>query len=259
MISYKLSACSHQHSVFSLQPSFFQYSLSSHQLSAHCKGQACGSAAARGVGCASPEHDSGLVHDPFLSFLGRKCIVLKRRCVHRHRDPDNPHLGGRKHIPPPLIRNEVQKVHLIVNFELQFLFLLWANCPCADSKRGRRSALCWQLTAGSSQPAAYFLSSTSTYSASITPSSFFAWPLPPADGPASALAPAPDAACEPAALYICSASLCDALVSASRARSRFDLSPDSSAFFASAMAFSTSPRSAPEILSPDSRSIFSIW
>src|SRR6266481_7209740 len=149
MISYKLSACSHQHSVFSLQPSFFQYSLSSHQLSAHCKGQACGSAAARGVGCASPEHDSGLVHDPFLSFLGRNCIVLKRRCVHRHWDPDNPPLGGRKHIPPPLIRNEVQKVHLIVNFELQFLFLLWANCPCADSKRGRRSALCWQLTAGS--------------------------------------------------------------------------------------------------------------
>src|SRR5436309_14161020 len=69
---------------------------------------------------------------------------------------------------------------------------------------------------------AQFLGSTSTYSASITPSSFFfSWPAPVAplvEPPAAACGPAPSAgggvAC---ALYMASASLCDALVSFSRA------------------------------------------
>src|SRR2546425_3296188 len=105
--------------------------------------------------------------------------------------------------------------------------------------------------------------STSTYSASITPSSCFfpASPLPPGSGP-PALAPVlppGGGVCACADLYICSASLCEAWVRVSRARSICALSFDSSAFFASAIAFSTSPRSEPEILSPCSFSIFSIW
>src|SRR6185437_9300455 len=109
----------------------------------------------------------------------------------------------------------------------------------------------------------YFLS-TSTYSASITPSSFLlASPLLPGSVPlALPLGPAPPpggGVCACADLYICSASLCEACVRVSRARSICALSFDSSAFFASASAFSTSPRSEPEILSPCSFSIFSIW
>src|SRR5581483_2694152 len=118
------------------------------------------------------------------------------------------------------------------------------------------------IAAGLRRPAKrdHFLS-TSTYSASITPSSFLASPLPPVVCPALPLAPTPPpggGVCACADLYICSASLCEACVRVSRARSICALSFDSSAFFASANAFSTSPRSEPEILSPCSFSIFSI-
>ena len=58
----------------------------------------------------------------------------------------------------------------------------------------------------------YFLSSTSTYSASMTLSSFLPLSSPPGAGPVPGVGPAPGAACDWAALYICSASLCEAWV-----------------------------------------------
>src|SRR5215813_6107156 len=119
---------------------------------------------------------------------------------------------------------------------------------------------CYQMERGEPRLSCYFLSSTSTYSASITPSSFF-WPSPdgaPAPGAPAPGPPAPGPPADCADLYICSASLCEADVRVSRARSICALSFDSSAFLASASAFSTSPRSEPEILSPCSFSIFSM-
>src|SRR5436190_4771393 len=127
----------------------------------------------------------------------------------------------------------------------------------------RRAALASSPTFCLLSQSRHFLS-TSTYSASITPSSFFLASLsPPGCGPAALpLGPAPPSGggvCACADLYICSASLCDACVRVSRARSICAFSFDSSAFFASAIAFSTSPRSEPEILSPCSFNVFSIW
>ena len=106
----------------------------------------------------------------------------------------------------------------------------------------------------------YFLSSTSTYSASITPSSFLAsvpaWPEAPSEDPPGAAVL--EAAVE-FALYIASASLwlawvsfsCDAFSSAA------DGEP-SSVFLASASADSTSVLSAAATFSPESFSIFSM-
>src|ERR1700721_2214692 len=54
------------------------------------------------------------------------------------------------------------------------------------------------------------------------------------------------------ALYIFPASLCEAVVSRSRAESIAALSPPSIAFLASAKAFSPSPRPEPEVLRPSS-------
>src|SRR5205807_8660933 len=65
---------------------------------------------------------------------------------------------------------------------------------------------------------AHFLGSTSTYSASITPSSFFfSSPAAPLGEPPAACGPAPSAGGVWLALYITSASLCDAVVRCSRA------------------------------------------
>src|SRR5262249_31536779 len=103
----------------------------------------------------------------------------------------------------------------------------------------------------------FFFSSTSTYSASITPSSFFSLAAP-SDGPPDA-APASAPGCGCADLYMASASLCDAWVSRSRAefKTAGSASAFSSAFLASPNADSTLPFSSPEILSPCSLSIFS--
>src|SRR5258708_5184238 len=104
----------------------------------------------------------------------------------------------------------------------------------------------------------YFFSSTSTYSASITPSSFF-WPAPSAG--ASACGPAPSAPGAPAGgwadLYMASASLWEACVSFSWAEFIALASEVSKAFLASAKADSTLAFSSPEILSPFSLNIFS--
>src|SRR5262249_32474313 len=84
------------------------------------------------------------------------------------------------------------------------------NSSCSEEQILRRFA-------PQDKRSAYFLSSTSTYSASITPSSFF-WPpslCAPACGPAPALGPSAGGACVD--LYMASASLCEACVSFSRA------------------------------------------
>jgi hypothetical protein len=77
----------------------------------------------------------------------------------------------------------------------------------------RRAALASSPSFGLFSQSAHFFSSTSSYSASITPSSFLAWPLLP--GAPSPAGPAPAPGVPPvggvcAALYICSASLCEA-------------------------------------------------
>src|SRR5437868_13670406 len=69
----------------------------------------------------------------------------------------------------------------------------------AKRAESRSLASLGMIAAGLRRPAKrdHFLSSTSTYSASMTPSSFLlAWPSPPGAGPAPALGPAP--ACGPA-------------------------------------------------------------
>jgi hypothetical protein len=89
---------------------------------------------------------------------------------HLHRNPDHPVASRTEHIPQPLIFHVIQKVFLIVDFKLQFENLL---CPQIDIQQGAPLAPP-MLEASSQKLAAYFLSSTSTYSASITPSSFLA-------------------------------------------------------------------------------------
>src|SRR5580658_4132535 len=105
----------------------------------------------------------------------------------------------------------------------------------------------------------YFLSSTSTYSASMTSPSFFC-PLAPAPSPCAVGSPGPPAAGAGAelALYIASASLWLAWVSFSCAAfiSCAEGVP-SSVFFASAKAASTSVLSDACTFSPPSFSIFS--
>ena len=103
----------------------------------------------------------------------------------------------------------------------------------------------------------YFFSSTSTYSASMTPSSFFCSP---AGAPPSGCPGAPPAGgCEALALYSTSASLWLALVSFSLAAfSSLALGVPSRVFLASARADSTSPFSGPWIFSSFYFSIFSM-
>src|SRR6185503_6549954 len=99
----------------------------------------------------------------------------------------------------------------------------------------------------------YFLSSTSTYSASITPSSFFGSSV----TPSAAVAPSVGAEAADA-LYIASASLWLTPVSLSFAAFSSDaLGVPASVLFASASALSTSVLSASGTLSPESFTIFS--
>ncbi len=211
----------------------------------------------------------------------------KARRIVEHRDRfHTPIDAGRQQIPAPFVGVEAQNIGLAIYFESQLLFLLPCNESCqlpaasfqlkpnsfnqevppqvhpafepppnAKGRIARPLRFSWQLVAGSWE-LLYFFSSTSTYSASITPSSFFgSGSAPPAAGSPPGAAPPAGGVC---ALYMASASLCEAAWSFSRAEFIGAASVPSSAFFASASAFSTSLRSWPLILSPCSLSIFSM-
>src|SRR5271157_4766222 len=160
---------------------------------------------------------------------------------HRNR-PHGAYAGGQQ-IPALVAFIEGQHIGLTIYFESQFTtrlspFAFRSSYPLSFCSKGRtqRPFLSEKRIAKSEQR--YFFSSTSTYSASITPSSFFfsSWasPFPPGAGPPGG------GCCAEVALYIASASLCEADVRFSRALFIAGASVPSSAFLASARAFSTS-------------------
>jgi hypothetical protein len=97
-------------------------------------------------------------------------------------------LRRREQIPPLFIFYECQKIIRTFDLELQFIYPFSKNKP-----RTAQSSInpCTSVAKHFPSAATYFLSSTSTYSASITPSSFFApAPFAPGSGPAPGVGPA---------------------------------------------------------------------
>jgi hypothetical protein len=62
---------------------------------------------------------SASVYDALLFFFRRDREILERRRIHSDRNFNHPFFGRRENIPPPFVRNEIHKIHLIIDFELQ--------------------------------------------------------------------------------------------------------------------------------------------
>src|SRR5262245_48823969 len=110
---------------------------------------------------------------------------------------------GREHVPAPFLLHKRKEVTLSFYYELQcnsplglhqFLVKRFIS-PVKNHREVAKGCPCEQPFCASSQLLSYFLSSTSTYSASMTPSSFLAWPSSDGPAPAPGVGPAPGPPC----------------------------------------------------------------
>jgi hypothetical protein len=66
---------------------------------------------------------SASMHYALLALFGSESEVLRMYCLHLHRNANYTIASWTKHIPLTFVLNVVQKIFLIVDFELQFLEL----------------------------------------------------------------------------------------------------------------------------------------